>query len=108
MNTGENNMENKVYGAIERFIEYQANGDGGYILSQNYDRRLDEVYGNLIFDYPHICQRSTHKEQKNRLFKALANSYKVKFADVKRLGDCVQAVREEEFVIANQMTKEVK
>tara|TARA_Y100000004_G_scaffold170803_1_gene206156 strand:- start:71 stop:388 length:318 start_codon:yes stop_codon:yes gene_type:complete len=104
LNIKENIMRNN----LETLIKYQANGDGGYILSQNYDRRLDEVYGNLIFDYPHICQRSTHKEQKNRLFKALANSYKVKFADVKRLGDCVQAVREEEFVIAYQMKKEVQ
>lgn len=104
MNTGELIMRNN----LETLIKYQANGDGGYILSQNYDRRLDEVYGTLIFDYPNICQRHIHKDHKNRLFKALANAYKVKFADVKRLGDCVRAVREEELVIAYQMTKEVK
>ena len=91
---------------LETRIKYQANGDGGYILSQNYDRRLNEVYGILIFDYPNICQRHIHRDHKNRLYKALADAYKVKFADVKRLGDCVRAVREEEYVIAYQMKKE--
>ena len=85
---------------LETSIQYQANGDGGYILSQNYDLRLDEVYGTLISDYANICHSHVHRDHKNRLFKALANAYKVKFADVKRLGDYVRAVREEEIVIA--------
>ena len=93
---------------LETLIKYQANGDGGYVLSQNYDCRLDAVYGILIIDYPNISQRHTHRDHKNRLYKALADSYKVKFADVKRLGDCVRAVREDEFVIAYQMKKEVQ
>ena len=93
---------------LETSIKYQANGDGGYILSQNYDRRLDEVYGILIFNFPNICQRHIHIDHKNRLFKSLADAYKVKFADVKRLADCVRAVREEEYVIAYQMKKEVQ
>jgi len=93
-NTGELKMTNN----LETLIKYQANGDGGYILSQNYDRRLMEVYGTLIIDYPNICQRHTHKDQKNRLYKALATAYKVKFADVKELGICVRNVREEELV----------
>jgi len=83
---------------LETLIKYQANGDGGYILSQNYDRRLDEVYGTLIIDYPNITQRHTHRDHKNRLYKALANAYKVKFADVKELGDCARNVREQDFV----------
>jgi len=91
-------MKNKSYGKLETLIEYQANGDGGYILSQNYDRRLDEVYGTLVFDYPNICQRHTHRDHKNRLYKALANTYKLKFADVKELGDCARNFREKELV----------
>lgn len=83
---------------LETLIKYQANGDGGYILSQNYDRRLDEVYGTLIIDFPNITQRHTHRDHKNRLYKALANAYKVKFADVKELGDCARNVREQDFV----------
>ena len=83
---------------LETLIQYQANGDGGYILSQNYDRRLDEVYGTLIIDFPNITQRHTHRDHKNRLYKALANAYKVKFADVKELGDCARNVREKDLV----------
>ena len=92
---------------LETRIEYEANGDGGYILSQNYDRRVMEVYGILIIHFPNITQRSTHKDHKNRLYKALANAYKVKFADVRELGDCAREVREEELVIAYQK-KEIK
>jgi len=87
---------------LETLIQYQANGDGGYILSQNYDRRLMEVYGILIIDFPNITKRHTHRDHKNRLYKALADAYKVKFADVKELGICSRNVREEELV------KEVK
>ena len=90
---------------LETLIKYQANGDGGYILSQNYDRRLDEVYGTLIIDYPNITQRHTHRDHKNRLYKALANAYKVKFADVKELGDCARNVREQDFVREIAWTK---
>ena len=58
---------------------------------------------NVIYD---IEKSEKYADNLEEAVSAISTLYKVKFADVKRLGDWVRAVREEEYVIAYRKKKE--
>tara|TARA_E500000318_G_scaffold107431_1_gene116710 strand:- start:1263 stop:1556 length:294 start_codon:yes stop_codon:yes gene_type:complete len=88
-------MTNNLKTLAQDYARYE---NDSYYFDRCYDMRLDRVYFIFLDEFKNIIKSSTHRDHTNRLYKEFANAFKLKFADVKRMGNCAMSIREDEAV----------
>ncbi len=88
-------MTNNLKTLIQTYARYE--NDSSY-FNKCYDYRLDCVYMILIKDFKNIIKSSTHKDHANRLYREFADAFKLKFVDVRTVGNCARRFNQEELV----------
>ena len=83
---------------LTTLIQSYVNGDGGETLSKSYEDRLNDVFLILMKDFPRVIQKSTHITNRWRLYLEFSNAFKLKFTDVKRVGNLAGEFNAEELV----------
>ena len=91
-----NNIKaNNLTTLVQGYARYE--NDNSY-FNKCYDMRLDSVFLIFLDEFKNVIKSSTHRDHTNRLYKEFANAFKLKFADVKRMGESAIKIREDEVV----------
>ena len=93
--TKEKQMTNNLKTLAQDYARYE--NDNSY-FNVCYDMRLDSVFFIFLNEFKNVIKSSTHRDHTNRLYKEFANAFKLKFADVKRLGEGVIKFYQDEAV----------
>lgn len=87
-----------MYNNITKVIQSYVNNDGGETLSQSYEDRLNNVFLIFIKDFSRVIARSTHISNKTRVYLEFSRAFKLKFKDVKKIGELASELNVEELV----------
>lgn len=88
-------MTNNLKTLAQDYARYE--NDNNY-FNACYDMRLDRVLFIFLDEFKNVIKSSTHRDHTNRLYKEFADAFKLKFADVKRMGESVIEIRKDRVV----------
>ena len=91
-----NNLRaNNLTTLVQDYARYE--NDNNY-FNTCYDMRLDRVFFIFLDEFKNVIKSSTHRDHTNKLYREFANAFKLKFADVKRMGEVAIKIREDRVV----------